>query len=561
MSKRSQSNNRAVQTQNDKSSSPKGGLQWWQWGLIGVAGVVAIGIVGKLMGKGSKSRSDKEDLVDKISESKSGISNNFFGDDDDEFGEENDDEFGDQGDENSAEWEMLITRAESLKHKGKFAESDSCFEKAYEIMKSSFDKDHSFIALLFASWAPVLTFLKKFPKAEEILKKSLQILSKEEEVPIEQLVEIYANLGEICIKTKKYDEAKNYLQLSIDKAEDKDNNPNVGVSKMNMAEVMFQEKKYAEVIQFCKEAIDIFKQHLEPSHPVILQTQLKIVSVYIEQGDINAADERFEQIISSQSNDQDGPTVALFMQQRANANYEFELYDKAKRLYQDCIQMIGNNYNLSSHFKNEYSCLLRTIGDIEGAEKLLLEVRKESEKSPTSPLSISKYFQVLNPQQFTVTYTEKTDNKKPWPVWASYKILLQIKRHPKDKTPRLKAGNIITVTLSNFDDIDEKIVDEHADTTLSRIVLTENMINGEQPEDRRAKLVIDAVKPAEGAYLAVVKVFENEEDEKNDKPLDFGIMKQISISRINTQDISVQQLKDIQLKQSKLAQSQQSFDN
>jgi len=199
---------------------------------------------------------------------------------------------------------------------------------------------------------------------------------------------------------------------------------------------------------------------------------------------------------------------------------------------------------------------LRTVGEEEEAEKLLLEVRKESEKSPTSPLSISKYFQVLNPQQFTVTYTEKTDNKKPWPVWASYKLLLQVKRHPKDKTPRLKVGNIITLTLTNFDDVDEKIVDEHSDSVSSRIVVTEQMLNGEQPEDRRAKLVIDAVKPGEGAYLAVVKVFENEEDEKSDKPLDCGILKQISISRINTKDISIQQLKDIQLKQSKLAQNQ-----
>ena len=388
----------------------------------------------------------------------------------------------------------------------------------------------------------------------------MQILSKEEEVPIEQLVEIYANLGEICIKTKKFDEAKNYLQLSIDKAEDKDNNPNVGVSKMNMAEVMFQEKKYNEVIQFCKEAIEIFKQHLEPTHPVILQTQLKIVSVYIEQGDINSADERFEEIIKSQGND-DGTTVALFMQQRANANYEFELYDKAKRLYEECINMIGNSPNLSSHFKNEYSCLLRTIGETDEADKLLIDVRKEGEKSPTSPLSISKYFQVLNPQQFTVTYTEKTDNKKPWPVWASYKVVLQVKRHPKDKTPRLKVGNIITLTLSNYDDVNENIVDEHADTTASRVVITEQMLNGETPEDRRAKLIIDAIKPGEGAYLAIVKVFENEEDEKNDKTVEFGIMKQISISRINTKDISIQQLKDIQLKQSRLAQSQQQFDS
>ena len=87
------------------------------------------------------------------------------------------------------------------------------------------------------------------------------------------------------------------------------------------------------------------------------------------------------------------------------------------------------------------------------------------------------------------------------------------------------------------------------------------MLNGETPEDRRAKLIIDAIKPGEGAYLAIVKVFENEEDEKNDKTVEFGIMKQISISRINTKDISIQQLKDIQLKQSRLAQSQQQFDS
>lgn len=551
------SNKRVVQ-QEDKATTKEGGITWWHWGLIGAAGILTMAVIGKLMSKNSNKDDDKKEVLDDISSNKETPSW-IPGDEDENFDEE-DEENENQLDENSAEWEMLITRAESLKHKGKFVESDNCFEKAYEIMKSTFDNDHSFIALLFASWAPVLTFLKKYQKAEEILKKSLQILSKEDEVPIEQLVEIYANLGEICIKTKKFDEAKNYLQLSIDKAEDKDNNPNVGVSKMNMAEVMFQEKKYNEVIQFCKEAIDIFKQHLEPSHPVILQTQLKIVSVFIEQGDINSADERFEQIIKSQSNDQDSPTVALFMQQRANANYEFELYDKAKRLYEECIKMIGNNFNLSSHFKNEYSCLLRTIGQEEEAEKLLIEVRKESEKSPTSPLSISKYFQVLNPQQFTVTYTEKTDNKKPWPVWASYKVLLQVKRHPKDKTPRLKVGNIITLTLTNFDNVEEKIVDEHADTSASRIVITEQMLNGEQPEDRRAKLVIDAIKPGEGAYLAVVKVFENEEDEKLDKVLDCGIMKQVSISRINTQNISIQQLKDIQQKQSKIAQNQQ-FEN
>ena len=525
--------------------------------MIGVAGVVTMALVGKLLKKDNKERKNED--KEEVAETKTKSFNKVEDDDDyeDEFMMNNDDDNynNENQDEDSAEWEMLITRAEALKHKGKFQESDSCFEKAYEIMNSSFDKDHSFIALLFASWAPVLTFLKKYEKAEEILKKSLQILSKEDEVPIEQMVEIYANLGEICIKTKKYEEAKTYLQLSIDKAEDKDNNPNVGVSKMNMAEVMFQEKKYVDVINFCNEAIDIFKQHLEPSHPVILQTQLKIVSVFIEQGEIDQADEKFEEIIKSQNNEQDGPTVALFMQQRANANFEFELYDKAKLLYEECIDKIGDNFNLSSHFKNEYSCLLRTIGETENAEKLLLEVRKECEKSPTSPLSISKYFQVLNPQQFTVTYTEKSDNKKPWPVWASYKILLQVKRHPKDKVPRLKVGNIITLTLTNLDDPQEKIVDEHADTTASRVVITEQILNGETPEDRRAKLVIDAIKPADGAYLAVVKVFENEEDEKLDKPLPCGILKQITISRINTKDITIKQLKEIQQKQTRLSQT------
>jgi tetratricopeptide (TPR) repeat protein len=151
--------------QESKSSSV------WQWAIIGVAGLVTMAIVGKLLSSKKSSKGDKEEeeLKERTDISNSSMDNFMGGEDDDDFASDEDIEG--NVDENSAEWEMLITRAESLKHKGKFQESDSCFEKAYEIMKSSFKEDHSFIALLFASWAPVLTFLKKYEKAEEILKK------------------------------------------------------------------------------------------------------------------------------------------------------------------------------------------------------------------------------------------------------------------------------------------------------------------------------------------------------------------------------------------------------
>jgi len=322
---------------------------------------------------------------------------------------------------------------------------------------------------------------------------------------------------------------------------------------MNMAEVMMQEKKYTEAITYCQEAIEIFKQHLEPSHPVILQTQLKIMSVFVEQGDIDAADKKFEEIIAQQQNQNDpqaATTVALFIQQRASVNYEFGLYEKAKQFYEECIPLLDGN-PLIKHIKTELSCLYRTIGNDDKADELLQDVRKDIEKISTCPSSISKHFQVMNVHQFTVTYTEKSDNKKPWPIWASYKLVLQLKRHPKDKTPRLKPGNIITLTLTNYDNPEENIIDENADVSTARIEITKDMLTSENVEDRRAKLIIDALKPVEGVYLAVVKIFENEEMEQRGEVIDCGILKQLSVSRINTKEITIEKLKELQQKQNK----------
>ena len=153
-----------------ESKQEQKSFSMWHWAVVGVAGIITMAIVGKLISskKGSKEDREEEELKERTNFSNSGI-DSFMGGEDDDFASDEDIEG--NLDENSAEWEMLITRAESLKQKGKFQESDSCFEKAYEIMKSSFKDDHSFIALLFASWAPVLTFLKKYEKAEEILKK------------------------------------------------------------------------------------------------------------------------------------------------------------------------------------------------------------------------------------------------------------------------------------------------------------------------------------------------------------------------------------------------------
>jgi len=320
---------------------------------------------------------------------------------------------------------------------------------------------------------------------------------------------------------------------------------------------MIQEKKYTEAINCCQEAIDIFKQHLEPSHPVILQTQLKVMSVFVEQGDIDSADKKFDEIIIQQQNLNDPQavtTVALFVQQRASVNFEFGFYEKAQKLYEECIPLIGEN-PLVKHIKNELSCLFRTIGKDEKADELLHDVRTDLEKVSTSPSSISKFFQVMNVHQFTVTYTEKVDNKKPWPIWATYKIVLQVKRNPKDKTPRLKPGNIITLTLTNYDDPNEILIDEHADSSCSRIVVTQDMLTSDTVEERRAKLIIDGLKPAEGVYLAVVKIFENEDMEKAGQTVECGEMKQLSVSRINTKDITVEQLKDLQNKQRRVKEN------
>ena len=150
---------------------------WWVYALVGGAAALGLVVVGKLMGDSSgssdetkpkksssipkKSKLEQEDEEDELEKAL------MEGDDDEGF--ENDEDEGEGS--KMGNWEILVQRAEGLKQEGKFQESDACFEQAYEIIKKECDENHIYVGLLFATWAPVLTFLKKYEQAEKILKQ------------------------------------------------------------------------------------------------------------------------------------------------------------------------------------------------------------------------------------------------------------------------------------------------------------------------------------------------------------------------------------------------------
>lgn len=449
-------------------------------GLIS-AGVVALIAIGWFTDSGDKSNNSKMNhKKSKMRQSQNGRSASPS----DSKHEENE--------EDDSALQSILNRAAQASKDEDLDKAEENYLSALEIVQNEkqYGPDHPYVALISYSLAVVLRKKGELDKAEKLMVRAIeQLESSLSEIQsltdlaiLSHFADALGTLGDLYIDTGRFDLAEPRFVKAIEALEEKahffesvqtvgkeqreikekqqaNTAAEIAVMKDNYARLKWKQKKYKEAERLGKEAVQLLMSVFGPQDPLVVQSLMRLATVYLEQGKSKQADEVFNSLIQERADSYGGNSVkvaalthlfglACFSAKNYISSLNYFL--KAKSIYENDMDLDNSGLIETVNDLVAAYAALEKYEESETELQVLVDLLSSQPPAPSSnqelPKSISKYLKTVScALAFDTKESKMEDNNLQ--VSASFLATLEIKQ--KDQESELPEGALLQLLFED----------------------------------------------------------------------------------------------------------------
>jgi tetratricopeptide (TPR) repeat protein len=235
-----------------------------------------------------------------------------------------------------------------------------------------------------ATRAKIVEMLKDGEGTKKLLVQAVS-MAKEKEQPFNVNATII--LARVAHVTRQYDAGERFYRINLNQALKLKSAPKIGTAYTGLAQMMFENKKYADSQKLCQEFIELdvdneLKNDLGPFEPTVVR--LMVLSM-VRQNEVDKAKKLLNDLIKV------NPSNWLNVRLKARVLVELNDYEEAAKVYQSILDGLKKDDQLKEDVKKEFgngikyemSNVYIELNKIDKAIEVLKELVKDDPDNPS----------------------------------------------------------------------------------------------------------------------------------------------------------------------------------